>query len=222
MRKKSLLCLLVLLAGSICFAAERPKPNRWDKKIAEIETKLAGKQADDVDVVFIGSSSIRMWDLATSFPDVAAVNCGFGGSHIADSTHYAERLVKPFAPKCVVLYAGDNDIKKGLSVEQVVDDYKACAAAFRKAAPSVRILYVAIKPSTSRWVLYSQMASANRKIKALTEADGNAEFIDIARPMLAGTDGPPADDLFVKDGLHLSKKGYAMWNNTIRDLLPKR
>ena len=163
-----------------------------------------------------------MWDLATSFPDVAAVNCGFGGSHIADSTHYANRLVKPFEPTCVVLYAGDNDIKKGLTVEQVVDDYKACAAAFRKAAPDVKILYVAIKPSTSRWVLYSQMAGANRRIRALIQADGNAEFIDIAEAMLAGTDGPPAADLFVKDGLHLSKKGYALWNDVIRGSLPKR
>jgi lysophospholipase L1-like esterase len=66
------------------------------------------------------------------------------------------------------------------------------------------------------------MAAANRRIRALIQVDGNAEFIDIAEAMLAGTDGPPADDLFVKDGLHLSKKGYALWNDAIRGSLPRR
>ena len=64
--------------------------------------------------MFVGSSSIRMWkNLAKDFPDRAVINRGFGGSQIIDSVHFAERIVLPYAPRQVVMYAGGNDINGG-------------------------------------------------------------------------------------------------------------
>jgi len=217
---KLFLSTIVFLIVASCWAGERSDPTRWEEKIVEIEKRHEALTAKDVEVVFVGSSSIRFWNLEKSFPDLKAINCGFGGSHLFDSTHFSDRLIKPFAPHTIVLYAGDNDIGSGLSVEETVNDFIDCVAAFRKARPGVRILYVAIKPSHKRWGKYPTMKSANKKIAALIEKDDNAAFVDIASAMLAGSeDGPPPQDLFMEDGLHLSEKGYAMWTELVANEL---
>lgn len=65
--------------------------------------------------MFIGSSSIRLWNLEEAFSDLPVVNRGFGGSCMTDARKYAPRIVIPIEPKLVVVYAGDNDIKAGVS-----------------------------------------------------------------------------------------------------------
>lgn len=169
-------------------------------------------------LVFIGSSSIRRWDLAKSFPDLGAVNRGFGGSQIADSIRYADRILLPLEPRTVVLYAGDNDINAGKSAKHVVSDFKTFAAAVHRALPKTRILFIAIKPSLKRWHLIETIREANRRIETLCEADERLELIDIDGPML-GLDDKPRPELFVQDGLHLSALGYAIWTQFLKPQL---
>ena len=33
---------------------------------------------------------------------------------------------------------------------------------------------------------------------------------------MLGKDGKPMPELFVKDGLHMSEKGYALWNDLVK------
>src|SRR5262245_4837294 len=62
---------------------------RWEKNIVAIEKRLAAAPPKRGAVFFVGSSSIVQWDLKKWFPDAGYVNVGFGGSVIADSTHFA-------------------------------------------------------------------------------------------------------------------------------------
>ena len=61
-----------------------------------------------------------MWTLGKSFPGFDAINRGFGGSEIENSTHFADRIIVPHRPHTVLLYAGDNDIAKGKSAARVI------------------------------------------------------------------------------------------------------
>ncbi len=55
-------------------------------------------------VLFIGSSSIRLWSTLTQdFPELPVLNRGFGGSQIADSVRYVERIVFPYQAKMIVI-----------------------------------------------------------------------------------------------------------------------
>src|SRR5690606_25008770 len=68
--------------------AAPPAPTRFE---AEIEAFRAWDRKNAVPadaVLFVGSSSIRMWATAVSFPDLPVVNRGFGGSQISDVNHY--------------------------------------------------------------------------------------------------------------------------------------
>ncbi len=160
------------------------------------------------------------WKTDTNFPEHKIINRGFGGSQTSDSVEFADRIVIKYKPRIVAIYAGDNDIAAGKSVETVVDDTQKLFAKIHDALPDTKIIYVAIKPSLARWNLVDQMRDANAKIKAITEKDERMTFLDIDTPML-GEDGMPRKELFVADGLHLSVEGYAVWNKIMRPLLTK-
>ena len=74
-------------------------------------------------VLFVGSSSIRLWpDLKADFPGVNVIQRGFGGSQIDQVVYYAPRIVLPYKPSVIVLYAGDNDLAAGRTPEQILAD----------------------------------------------------------------------------------------------------
>jgi lysophospholipase L1-like esterase len=191
---------------------------KWEKDIAAIEKRLKAYPPKPGGVFFAGSSSIVRWDLKKSFPDKDYNNVGFGGSTIPDSTHFAPRILTPFKPGTIVFYAGDNDIAENHKPEQVRDDVRSFVAAIRHDNPSCRVLYVPIKPSIARWKLFDAQSKANALIREICKKDKGLEYIDIV-PMMLGPDGTPRADLLVKDGLHLSAKGYELWNATIRKAL---
>src|SRR5687767_2688782 len=114
---------VALLCASTRTVAQAPatKPAPFEKDIRAFEAADAENPPAPGGVLFVGSSSIRLWKtLAEDFPGVPVINRGFGGSRIAHSTQYADRIVIPYKPKTVVFYAGDNDIAGGLTPEQVL------------------------------------------------------------------------------------------------------
>jgi lysophospholipase L1-like esterase len=43
-------------------------------------------------------------------------------------------------------------------------------------------------------------------------------FVDVV-PLMLGADGAPDPELFVKDGLHMSAKGYELWTAAVNKAL---
>jgi lysophospholipase L1-like esterase len=207
--------LSILQSGLPAIAADPQKPDRWESKIASFEARDREAPPPRDGIVFIGSSSIVGWKLNRFFPKLPVINRGFGGSEVADSVRYADRILLPYRPKVVVMYAGDNDIARGKSAEQVVADYRRFVKKIRTALPKTRIVYIAIKPSISRWALVDKMREANRQIMAIADSDPKLDFVDIDTPMI-GEDGKPRKELFKPDGLHLNDEGYQVWSNLVR------
>ncbi len=169
-------------------------------------------------IVFVGSSSIRLWDLKKSFPDVAALNRGFGGSEIPDSVNHVDLLVIRHKPRIVIFYAGDNDIANGRTPQQVFTDYKAFVTKVQAALPQTRIAFIGIKPSIQRWALVDKVRAANALVREFAATDDRLGFIDVDGPML-GWDEKPRKDLFIADGLHMTPKGYVVWTALVRPFL---
>ena len=192
----------------------------WEQDMQAFAERDAASPPPKGAILFIGSSSIRMWDtLASDFPEVRVINRGFGGSEIRDSTWYAGRIVIPYAPRQVVLYAGDNDLFSGRSPLQVRDDFRAFVQRIRRDLPKVEIAYISNKPSPSR----ANLLDAQRQANALIEADAarlQVEFIDVFTPML-DAQGQPREELFLEDRLHMNAAGYDVWQQAIQPYLLK-
>jgi lysophospholipase L1-like esterase len=193
-------------------------PARWEKDIAAFEQRDREKPPPKNAVVFVGSSSIRLWDLSKSFPGVETINRGFGGSQLADSAHFAPRLVVKYEPRLVVLYAGDNDLAAGKTPEQVADDFRALVRAVREGLPKERIVFLSIKPSIQRWKLVDKVRRANALIEAMCKQEEGLLYVDVGTPLL-GDDGKPRPELFREDGLHLNDKGYEVWASVLKPYL---
>jgi len=130
----------------------------------------------------------------------------------------ADRLVVPYRPRLVVLYAGDNDIAAGRTPGQVFGDFRAFVDLVRGALPGTRVAYISIKPSPARWSLVDRVREANRLIHDYTRTDPSLAFVDVFTPMLDAS-GRPRAELFVEDGLHLSAAGYAVWREVVAPVL---
>lgn len=208
-----------LLAAILALApAVRADPAQWRDQVAA----LAPRPGDPpVDAVFIGSSSVRMWKtLAHDFPPWRIVNCGFGGSHLADSVFYFDQLVTPRAPRVVVLYAGENDLAAGAAPEQVCADFLAFRRRLHAALPAARLIYLSCKPSPARAAHAAKFRAANALIAAECAADPRCTFVDVASPLL-DADGQPRAELFGPDRLHMNAAGYALWTQALTPVLAK-
>ena len=194
-------------------ATTAPAPDiaRWEPDIAAFEARDRHAPPPEGGVVFVGSSSIRMWDtLARDFPGAAVVNRGFGGSRVRDSVHYADRIVTAYRPRAVALYAGDNDLAEGRTPVQVADDFKAFVQRVRSRQPDLRVAFIAIKPSPSRAALQPAMQAANQAISEYARVTPGVAFLDVHTPML-DANGQPRGELFLDDALHMNATGYVVW-----------
>lgn len=170
-------------------------------------------------IVFFGSSSIRFWStLEQDMAPLPVLNRGFGGAHLSHLIYNAPRVVIPYAPRAVVVYAGDNDIGAGKSADTVVADFEALVALLHASLPETDVYFLSIKPSRLRHSLWPEMAKANERIRALSEGHARIHFIDVGQVLL-GADGKPDRDFFRFDGLHLSARGYAAWTSVVAPVL---
>jgi len=214
--------LLILLCGCVVsLAQDNPAENpaeKWEKTIRQFEQWDSKNTFPSDAVLFVGSSSIRMWPTRECFDGLAVINRGFGGSQISEVNYFAERIVLRYEPKVIVFYAGDNDVAAGKNARRVFDDYKKFVRLVHARLPGTRIIYVGIKPSGSRWSLWPVMNEANMLIKDFSGKNGRLFYFDSATPLL-DSDGKPDSAFFLKDQLHLNDKGYELWTKLIRPII---
>lgn len=214
-RRIATICFLLPLAAFADPAEDTKRAAKWEKEITALEKKQQDSPPEKGGIVFAGSSTIRLWDTAKAFPEWKPINSGFGGSEIRDVTHFADRIILKHEPRTIVFYAGDNDINSNRTPEQVLDDFKAFAETIRKKLPKTHIYFISIKPSILRWKQFDTQSKANDLVKSYCAKDERLTYIDVVKPML-GENGRPKGELLALDTLHLSAKGYEVFNEAVR------
>lgn len=188
----------------------------WEDALAAFAAADVKQRPEPGGVLFVGSSSIRLWDtLETEFADARVIKRGFGGSRLSDCVKLLDRLVIKYRPRTVLLYAGDNDLAEGSTPEQVLERVKAFADGVHGRLPQTNVTFISIKPSPARRALISKARAANRLVQAYAALHPRVDYIDVFTPMLAA-DGSPRLELFRRDALHLNEAGYALWRSIIR------
>lgn len=196
--------------------AQDPDPRRFADQIAAFAESDREDPPPEGAVLFVGSSSIRMWEqLDTDFPGATVVNRGFGGSHFSDLLHYLDELVLQYEPRLIFVYEGDNDVAAGKSARRVFEDFRTFVERVRSELPETHIGFVAVKPSPSRWEIADTMRAVNERIRSFTLWRPNLEFVDVFDPML-GNDGRPRSEIFLDDDLHMNRAGYRLWAKIVR------
>lgn len=172
-------------------------------------------------VLFLGSSSIRLWQtLAQDFSEIPVINRGFGGSLIQESTRYADRIAIPYKPKMIVFFAGTNDLAYGnKNPQQVLQDFQDFEAKIHASLPQTRIVYLSINPTVARWKQEAEVREANHLIEKFIFENNSPirklSFIN-SHAQLLSADGQPQPKLLREDGLHLNAEGYKAWTAIVK------
>ena len=222
MNRMKILLLIALCSLFISNAQTEPVENnpaaRWEETIRTFEDWDKKNSFPPDAVLFVGSSSIRLWPTRECFGRFDVINRGFGGSQISDVVYFAERIVLPYKPKIIVFYAGDNDIAGGKTAKRVFEDYKKFIGLVQKQLPTTRIIFISIKPSGSRWSLWNVMKDANKMIEDFSQKDDRLYYLDAATTLL-DSNSQPNDELFLSDRLHLNDKGYQIWTKLLTPVI---
>jgi len=212
---------VAVFLASVCssFAAgEKAQPgvSKWEKDIAAFERADATNPPPKGAILFIGSSTIRMWrTLKQDFPQHPVINRGFGGSQIADATFFAPRIVFPYAPKAVYLRSGGNDLWAGKTVDQVFADFTAFVASVHAKLPQTDIVYISLSPSIARWKQVELTKQLNGKVADFIKGKPHLRYVE-TYDIVYGADGKARPELFIKDMLHFNADGYALLAERVR------
>ena len=191
---------------------------QWEKDIKELES-LDQTQVDAKDsILFIGSSSIRLWkSMAEDMSPWPTIRRGYGGAKFTDLVVFAERLVAKHDYRALAVFVA-NDITGGTedkSPEEVVALCKILVKLVRKTHSDKPIFFIAITPNSKRFHVWDKIHKANQLIQQYAESDPKIYFIDTEKYYI-GEDGKPRDELFVEDKLHQNSAGYKQWAAIIK------
>ncbi len=216
------LVLILIGAGIAAFLWNYGKstgdPTYFESQIVAFEESDRQAMPAAGGIVFVGSSSIRLWSsLKEDMAPLPVVQRGFGGAQMEHVLHNARRVVVPYAPRAVVIFCGGNDIGAGKSAERVVADYRAFLELVHAELPETDVWILSMKPSKLRIEQWGEMERVDRGFHAFAAADPRVQVVETGRTLL-GEDGTP-DDVYIFDGLHLNAEGYRRWTKLLRPIL---
>jgi lysophospholipase L1-like esterase len=216
---KRFLTIFLLCFSLILSAQDRPF---W-KEIKAFKTQDSLESPPRKAIVFVGSSSFRMWKgLHEAFPNHTVINRGFGGSSLPHVIDYADEIVIPYKPRQIVVYCGENDfMAKNVTSQVVTDRFIQLFNLLRKEVRRAEIIFVSMKPSPSRQHLMGEMAAANTAIRDFLKTKPRTRFVSIWEPML-DANGAPRKELFLNDMLHMNEQGYAIWQKALEPHLKSK
>ena len=210
--------LTLALALCFSFTAEGQDARRFDAEIGHLIQKRDSLQLANP-ILFVGSSTIRMWQgLSEDFSEAPVLNMGFGGSQMSDLLYYAESLVVPVRPRKIFIYEGDNDIAAGKKTCRIMKDTRRLLRLLGRELPGVPIVLISAKPSPSRWAFQKKYEKFNRRLDRLCRRRPELAFANTWNIMLDEA-GRPRADIFIEDQLHMNRKGYELWAEALRPFL---
>lgn len=218
-KKITILIGFILIIGHVNAQVNDPDPMRFKSQINAFDSLDNCYLPKGNIVLFVGSSSFRMWNEAANvFSKYHAVNRGFGGSHFSDVHYFFDELIVRYSPKTILLYEGDNDIAHGKSPERVRDDFKKLVDRIKSETTVENIALVSIKPSPARWNISNKMIDANNLMKEYCANQPDVSFIDIW-PLMLNADNKPDKQLYIGDGVHMNQCGYKLWEKKMLEYL---
>lgn len=191
----------------------RERSEKWKEDVA----KLAAGNATDggaEHVLFLGSSSFRLWDtIHEDLAPVKVVKRAYGGARFRDLAIYTPELIAGLRfSKAVIFIANDITGKDSEDTDPQTTSKLArlVIAQLRSEHPEVPIHLVAVTPTPVRYKHWPRIQVTNRMLRKIAETTPGVFYIPTAYAFL-DRDGNPRAELFKEDRLHLNSIGYQIW-----------
>ncbi len=194
-----------------------PVEEEFGTDVREVEIQNHISQTKEQDFILYGSSTLRLWKEAKTDLGIPHLsNLAFGGATIAACQAFSERLLTTrITNGKIIIYAGDNDLGSGLSVSEVIRDYKNFLITVTELLPNFEVLVISIKPCPFRRHLRKEIEEVNFWLEKYINNNENWSFIDIHSSMLDAY-GENKNAFYSDDPLHMNDVGYALLGKKVR------
>lgn len=194
---------------------------RYDDNDVEELRQRAQSEDKECDVLFFGSSSIRLWrTLAEDIAPLKVVNRGYGGAMMRDVHYNHHTVLADYSPRAFVFYC-DNDLGgfgRDLHPTELFDLYRLLVERLQNDYPGRPIFILSIKFNNNRIAKIEQHRLFNAIMADYAAHTEGVTFVDVNTPIL-NPDGTINDAMFEPDLLHVNREGYAVWASVLRPLL---
>jgi lysophospholipase L1-like esterase len=194
---------------------------RYEDYIMTLVEKSDADTEKDIDVLFFGSSSIRLWkDLDEMMSPLKVVNRGYGGASIRDIHYNYDRVLADYNPKAFVIFC-DNDIcgnENDLTVGEVYDHYRLLFQRLEKDYPGIPVFFLSWKYSELTAGLRDKQQLVIGVMKDFAAKSTQVTFADVNSTLLK-EDGDVNPKLFEGDNLHINRDGYLLWTSVLKPQL---
>lgn len=192
----------------------------YEDKAQKYET--LGSKIENYHIALAGSSSMENWSTSTlDMSPIVTFNHGIGGTTVQQwSEKLLQRLVLPYSPKAVVYYVGVNNIING-DHESGEETGSHLVELFNKThqyLPDTKIFYVMINRLPGFANKQRDFDAANNAAIEYGKAHNYLSCIDAGKGLLK-EDGTPNAAYFLTDGLHMSKYGYVIWGQAVKEAI---
>ena len=158
----------------------------------------------NIQAVAMGSSSIRSLPLDLFDQCPGLVRRGFGGGTLGHLSLYLDYSFLPADLNWVLLYAGENDIVYGTSVESAIHQFNVLSDRLTERFPEARVVIIKPKLAPARSDFHAKLRLLNERLDSLE-----------SHPKIMVIDSPLADEVLPKyylaDGVHLTREGYQVF-----------
>ena len=215
--------ILVLLLIISCSPLKKYEEtaSKWEKDIAKLERLDKSQEYSDDSILFIGSSSIRLWSsIKDDLDPYETIRRAYGGARYTDLIHFTKRLVSSHDIKAVGVFVA-NDITGGMNdlmPPEVLKLAKFVVKQIRRSHLDTPIFFIETTPTPKRWKAWPEISNANDLIMRYCNEKKGLFYIS-TRDYFIDKNGLPKEDLFIKDKLHLNRNGYSVWGGIIKNNL---
>ncbi|SQA94270.1 GDSL-type esterase/lipase family protein [Capnocytophaga ochracea] len=196
---------------------------RYQKDITNYQKENKRLKDLSCDVLFLGSSSINLWDtIYEDFAPLKLIRRSYGGATLRDMIYNYNTIAKGYTPKSILLYV-ENDLgnhKEGVNAVKCFDLFRIFIDKLKKDYPNTPLIVVSLKPSQHK----ADQLKDQLLVNALLEENATAQgytYVDITKVMYNEA-GNLRTDIFKEDNLHMNAEGYKLWTAILKPLLIKK
>lgn len=184
-----------------------------------MKTKLAENMTkSDSVIIFLGDSQFEYanWNELLERNDV--LNRGIAGDVVSGLIGRIEEVCR-HQPTKIFIEIGTNDLSMGLSVSEIMTDYKKLIAEIKRRTTAKIYINSVLPVQDLPGENYqnSEILNLNRKIKDFCEKQ-RLNYIDLTETFTDDNSGNLKTE-YTNDGLHLNAKGYLEWKQILTPFL---
>ncbi|MFS4418519.1 GDSL-type esterase/lipase family protein [Maribacter sp. 2307ULW6-5] len=220
-----LLLLASLLAANSCAPTHKYRHHltKWESDIDRFTELDRNQEYPDNSIMFLGSSSIRLWDsIEEDMAPYPVIQRGFGGSCFVDVAHYAAQETLPANLGALVLFAG-NDIwgtEEDRTPEEIGKLLEYTIRKVRKRHPTMPLFVIEVTHVPKREHLIAEIDAENRELERVCGKHEQVYWI-ATKSMFLTQDNKIRREIFRDDDIHQNEEGYQQWTRLIKTEIKK-